>query len=192
MISYFDTLVTAINPDRNYVLTSDHPSRIRIEDVTDEEIDYTALVNTVQRHTVCSTKTCLKTDTKGNIKCKYNFPKDLREKSDIVLSKRSYFELESARNDPLMNKHNKFVTMAWRGNTDWTAILSQGGFDHYISKYASKPEVRSTKFVDTLKNMLDKCPPESTMKSTVQKFLMSSLIERDYSAQEVHHLLAGN
>ncbi|KAK3921767.1 hypothetical protein KUF71_010943 [Frankliniella fusca] len=192
IIEYFDKLVSCQNPNTDYILTSEHPCRTRIEDILDPDDDFAALVNTVQRHTQCSIKTCLKKDKAGTMKCKYNFPKPLREKSEIVMSPRKYLEFEPARNDPLVNKFSGPVTVEWRSNHDFTMILSPGGFAHYIAKYATKPEVKSFLCHDLFLKVIEKCGNSTTLKSAVQRTLMSALVERDYSAQEVHHLLSGN
>lgn len=172
--------------------TPEHPCRTRIEDVIDYENDLAALVNTVQRHTICSTKTCLKLDKKGNLVCKHKFPKNLTECSDIVMSDRKYFEFKGKRNDDRLNQFNEFMLVNWRGNHDITAVLSEGGFLHYIAKYAAKPEIKSNLFNDLFLTVINNCAGTSTVKSAVQRTLMSALVERDYSAQEVHHLLAGH
>ncbi|KAK3925505.1 Spore cortex-lytic enzyme, partial [Frankliniella fusca] len=148
IIEYFDKFISCINPNTNYVITSEHPCRTRIEDVVDYHKHIEALVNTVQRHTKCSTRTCLKIDKNGILKCKHNFPKELRETSDIVLSKKKYYEFVGARNDDRLNQFSEFV--------------------------------------------IEKSSGTTTVKSAVQQTLMSALIQRDYSAQEVHHLLAVN
>ncbi|KAK3909275.1 Histone transcription regulator 3-like protein, partial [Frankliniella fusca] len=140
IIEYFDKFISCINPNTNYVITSEHPCRTRIEDVVDYHKHIEALVNTVQRLTKCSTRTCLKIDKNGILKCKHNLPKELRETSDIVLSKRKYYEFVGARNNDRLNQFSEFVLGSWTGNHGLTAILSEGGFSHYISKYATKPE----------------------------------------------------
>ena len=58
VIAYADWLVTTINdvlPQNNWTVPLSHPSAISIENVENLDTDYTALVNSVQRHTKCST-----------------------------------------------------------------------------------------------------------------------------------------
>ncbi|KAK3923565.1 ATP-dependent DNA helicase [Frankliniella fusca] len=156
IIEYFDKFISCINPNTNYVITSEHPCRTRIEDVVDYHKHIEALVNTVQRHT------------------------------------KKYYEFVGARNDDRLNQFSEFVLGSWTGNHDLTAILSEGGFSHYISKYATKPESKSTLNSNLFMKVIEKSSGTTTVKSAVQQTLMSALIQRDYSAQEVHHLLAGN
>ncbi|KAK3924461.1 ATP-dependent DNA helicase RRM3 [Frankliniella fusca] len=163
VIQYFEKFISCQNPNTNFVQTADHPCRTRIEDVSDYSDDLAALVNTVQRHTVCSTKTCLKLNKQGNIVCKHNFPKVLRETSDIIMNPRKYFEFEGKRNDDRLNKFNKFTLVNWRGN-HITAVLSEGGFLHYIAKYAAKPEFKSSLFNNVFLTVLSKVAGSTSVK----------------------------
>lgn len=74
---------------------------------------------------------------------------------------------------------------------DFGAILSDTGFRHYIAKYASKSEVKSRPLLDILSSILSGINESTSVTSTIQKSFMAALVERDYSAQEVHHLLCG-
>lgn len=62
----------------------------------------------------------------------------------------------------------------------------------YIAKYTAKSEVASKSYIDTLldfskSNVNEQC----TAKEGVMKIVMSNVGERDYSAQEVAHILMG-
>ena len=63
VIAYADWLVTTINdalPQENWTVPSPHPSAISIQNVENLDSDYQALVNSVERHTKCSTAYCIK------------------------------------------------------------------------------------------------------------------------------------
>lgn len=192
VIAYFDKLISCENPNTNYVDTGDHPSRVRIEDIINEEDDLAALVNTVQRHTKkCTLKTCLRWNKKlQDYKCRYGFPKELRAKSDIVLNERKFFEFEGKRNDDRLNKFIEFFLTTWRANGDGTPIVSEGGFLYYIAKYAAKPEVRSVQLIDIFKKFMISDHKCKDLRTAVTKTFMTCLVERDYSGQEVHHILS--
>jgi hypothetical protein len=63
---YVDMIVTTVNPQPPdaipWTKPNIHPCRVRYDDIKDYKLekDYTDLLNTVQRHTHCSTKYCLR------------------------------------------------------------------------------------------------------------------------------------
>ncbi|KAK3908319.1 ATP-dependent DNA helicase [Frankliniella fusca] len=186
VINFFDRLISCETPNLNFVDVGTHPCSVKIADTTCVEDDLSALINTVQMHE-CS-KRCT---NDGKTKCKYGFPKDLRENSDLVLSKRKYYEFHGKRNHPNINQYNTIWLRSLRSNCDFGAILSDGGFRHYIAKYASKSEVKSRPLLDILSSILSGINESTSVRSTIQRSFMAALVERDYSAQEVHHLLCG-
>ncbi|KAK3919256.1 ATP-dependent DNA helicase [Frankliniella fusca] len=186
VINFFDRLISCETPNPNFVDVGTHPCSVKIADTTCVEDDLSALINTVQMHE-CS-KRCT---NDGKTKCKYGFPKDLRENSDLVLSKRKYYEFHGKRNHPNINQYNTIWLRSLRSNCDFGAILSDGGFRHYIAKYASKSEVKSRPLLDILSSILSGINESTSVRSTIQRSFMAALVERDYSAQEVHHLLCG-
>ena len=74
---------------------------------------------------------------------------------------------------------------------DLKPILSIHAALQYILKYASKSEPQSAAFSDTLKRILDESHSEDPLLALVQKLLLSSVAERDISAQETCHILLG-
>ena len=86
VIAYADWLVTTINdvlPQNNWTVPLSHPSAISIENVENLDTDYTALVNSVQRHTKCSTAYCIKIKPQQQPTCRFNSPKDSQDESPI-------------------------------------------------------------------------------------------------------------
>ncbi|KAK3918910.1 ATP-dependent DNA helicase [Frankliniella fusca] len=186
VINYFDKLISCESPNLNYIDVGFHPCSVKISDITSVEDDIAALINTVQIH-ICSKK-CT---NDGKQKCRYGFPKDLREDSDIVLNSRKYYEFQGRRNHPNINQHNIIWLRSLRSNGDFGAILSDNGFRHYASKYASKSETKSRPLLEILSSLLSGINESVSVTSTLQRSFMAALVERDYSAQEVHHLLCG-
>jgi len=70
-------------------------------------------------------------------------------------------------------------------------ILSIHAALQYISKYASKAEPESKAFSDVLSQILSDSNPDDPSLTSIQKLLLSSVAERDISAQETCHLLLG-
>jgi hypothetical protein len=120
IISYVDTLITAINPktfDYNQIneVPEPHPCCYDICLLNPEEYDedYLRLVNCVQRH-VCRTEGYCKSKKKKMAKqCRFGFPFKCKEKSEIIFNEtqtKVSAEIELKRNDPFMNPHIRMVT----------------------------------------------------------------------------------
>lgn len=148
IITYVDTLVTAMNPkqfDYSQIngVPDPHPCCIDICLLDPEQYDedYLELVNCVQRH-VCRTEGYCKSKKKSLAnKCRFGFPFKLLNESQIVFNEtktKVHAEIELKRNDPFMNPHIRVVTHEWRGNTDTQVILDAKAAQDYIAKYACK------------------------------------------------------
>lgn len=61
----------------------------------------------------------------------------------------------------------------------------------YIAKYSAKCETSSKSYLETLSQLCNKSNQQGIGKSIIMKFLVSTIGERDYSAQEVAHILMG-
>lgn len=188
--AYFDRLCYAFNQQPQPC--NIHPSSQMFSDIPDgeREADLINLLNTLQRHTSCGNH-CLRYDSKGKKwKCRYNFPKPLCEESTIS-DDDGYFTCTPARNDAYIQRYNPILTAIWRANTDFSPIASLEPVLRYIAKYASKGEKTSVPYLTSLQQICATKQDDSPAKSVVIKVLMSTVGERDYSAQEVAHILMG-
>ncbi|KAK3911506.1 ATP-dependent DNA helicase RRM3 [Frankliniella fusca] len=195
VIDYFNLLVSAWNPNCNYVVTASYPCRIRVSQVEDKLEDLAALVNTVQTHK-CSLR-CLRQTSKvpraeHGVRCRHHFPHKLQDCSTIQRNERGHLEFFPRRNDPNINKFMDFILRTYRTNHDPTPILSYDGFVRYISKYATKGEVKSEDLLNVLKMIVFNSDVNQSVKSVVQKLFINLAADRDYSFQEVIHLLKGH
>ncbi|KAI9652816.1 MAG: hypothetical protein M1829_001469 [Trizodia sp. TS-e1964] len=79
--------------------------------------------------------------------------------------------------------------MGWMANTDVqppTTLFSVLG---YVAKYVSKPEIKSQSYSDLQKLVLPYTNDRAPLLSFVSKMLNKLIGERDWSAQEVSHIL---
>ncbi|KAL7290849.1 hypothetical protein TKK_0015583 [Trichogramma kaykai] len=187
---YFDTLCSAINPKSANPTCSKHPSQQRFSDISPAEYenDLGELINAFQRHTKCGTH-CYRRGN-ANTHCRFKFPKDVQESSSID-DKHGYHEFFPRRNDPYVQRFNNVVTQIWRANTDFTPILDINAVVKYIVKYTTKSETVSLSYMNVINSLCKHSNDVSSAKSCVMKLIISSVCERDYSAQEVVHLLMG-
>lgn len=153
--------------------------------------DYIELVNKLQRHTRCSPSYCLRVNQAGEQSCRFGYPKENTEHTNVRDDGHGNPELVTARNDPLINPHNRLQLQGWRANVDLKPILSIHAALQYISKYASKAEPQSMAYSEILSHILNKSNPNDPFHTSVQKLLLRSVAERDFSAQETCHLLVG-
>ncbi|XP_034239367.1 uncharacterized protein LOC117644210 [Thrips palmi] len=192
ILKYFDEIISCENPDVNCTITETHPCAMRLSDVTNLQEDLSQLINRVQRHTKCSEKTCKTKNGKKLTKCKYNFPFELNETSRLIIEDGEITDMIFKRNDPLINKLNKWLIQSWRANIDISPIYNETSIYHYIAKYASKCESKSIEYSEILKNITTSGENDNeSCKKTIRKLLISACAERDYCAQEVMHYLMG-
>ena len=153
-------------------------------------MDLIELIATCQRHTWCSPAYCLKKKKKGIQECRFGYPKPLQPVTTIDMEG-STPTLLTQRNDCLLNSYNPVQLSAWRANVDMQYIVSRNRVLNYIAKYAAKSEPRSKGLKAVYGNVLKTLKSDGSSLKMVQKLMISSVGERDYSAQETCHLLLG-
>ena len=197
LIRYVDKIVTTLNPtilpdgsnadDAPTPKTSPHICNKPYEKIEDFNQDLTDLVATCQRHTRCSAAYCLRTSD-GQQKCRFGYPKPLQPETTLV-TENGEPELLTARNDGLVNSFNLVQLSAWRANVDMQYCVSRHKVIEYCAKYATKCEPRSQPMKEIFAKIVRSLKDDSTSLKAVQKLLINSVGERDYSAQETCHLL---
>ena len=195
--SYADRIVSTINPAisidgsnaENAPLpqTKPHVCNKPYSEVEDIKMDLIELIATCQRHTRRSPAYCLK-KKKGVQECRFGYPKPLQPVTKIDMEG-STPTLLTQRNDCLLNSYNPVQLSAWRANVDMQYIVSRNRVLKYIDKYAAKSEPRSKGLKAVYGNVLRTLKSDGSSLKMVQKLMISSVGERDYSAQETCHLL---
>jgi len=90
----------------------------------------------------------------------------------------------------VINSYNPLQLSAWRANVDLQYIVSRKRVLEYCAKYATKCEPRSQTLKDIYTSIIRSLRDDSRASlRAVQKLLINSVGERDYSAQETCHLL---
>ena len=142
------------------------------------------MIATCQRHTRCSPAYCLK---KGVQECRFGYPKPLQPITTINMEG-STPTLLTQRNDCLLKSGAAFSVESQRRHAVH-CVTKQGPQLHRQVRSQIGASVQGLKAVygNILKTMKDN---GSSLKM-VQKLMISSVGERDYSAQETCHLLLG-
>ena len=196
IIKYADSLVSTCNPavlhDSSNVdeaptpKTDPHICRQVYGDIHDLDQDLADLVATCQRHTRCSAAYCLRTRN-GRQECRFGYPKPLQPHTDIVMEEEP--AILTARNDGMVNSYNPVQLSAWRANVDMQYIVSRRRVIEYCTKYVTKSGPRSQSLKEVFTTIVRSLKEGNNSLKAVQKLLINSVGERDYSAQETCHLL---
>lgn len=202
--NYVDFLMSTENPcnpdDGNWVKPNTHPCKKKFEDIDKKEWnkDYEDLLNSVQRHTHCSTAYCLRrTGTDKTYSCRFNYPKDFCAKTcleyeeirakDGTLHHR--VKVVTKRNDTRLNNHQRLQLQGWRANCDIQVIIDYHSCIEYIAKYASKSEKMSSVVREAFTSVLHETSNDNDSARVIKKLMMRAIGQRDMSVQEVMHQL---
>ncbi|KAJ3455720.1 hypothetical protein MRS44_017202 [Fusarium solani] len=96
-----------------------------------------------------------------------------------------------SRNDSQINHYNPLLTVAWLANTDVSPCTSLQQVIDYAAKYCSKSEKKSEAFAQIGKALMPRVKDHNPLISFTSKLLNQLVAKRDYSKQEVSHLLLG-
>ncbi len=89
----------------------------------------------------------------------------------------------------LVNSYNPVQLSEWRTNVDMQYCVSRHKVNDYCAKYATKCDPCSQTLKQFFTTIVMSLKDDSTSLKAVQKLLINSVGERDYSAQETCHLL---
>jgi ATP-dependent DNA helicase PIF1 len=193
-VTFWDPLVSTINPSINEPKTAIHPSAQHPSTLTYTQRALAQLLNRVQRHTKC-TSYCLRrakgTPPDAPPICRFKYPKELSDITALIRDEKGILRLTTKRNDPLLNEHSVLQILGWRANVDFTPCASLGAVETYITKYCSKTEVKSESYGHIFNKVMAQLNEADPAHVAFQKLLGKLLIERDWSAQECMHILLG-
>ncbi|XP_074596436.1 uncharacterized protein LOC141851589 [Brevipalpus obovatus] len=110
--------------------------------------------------------------------------RSFREDEASISQSEGYNQFCPKRNDQWVTRYNPLITQVWRGNTDVSPVTSKKAVSNYVCKYATKEEVASASFKDSARDIAQQQPDESPARRAIQKVMISTIGERNYSAQE--------
>ena len=118
-------------------------------------------------------------------KCRFGYPKPLQPKTAFVTEDNDPVLL-TARNDSLINSFNPVQR---RANVDMQYCVSRHKVIEYCAKYATKSEPRSQPLKEIFATIVRSLKENNSSLKAMQKLLINSVDERDFSTQETCHLL---
>ena len=113
--------------------------------------------------------------------CRFGYPKPLQPETTVVTEDEP--TLLTARNDGMLNSFNPVQLSAWHANVDMQYIVSR----RRVIDYCTKPRSESLK--DTFTKIVRSLKDGNRSLKAVQKLLIHTVGDRDYSAQETCHIL---
>ena len=107
--------------------------------------DYVDLLNSVQRHTTCSSKYCLRQNYQSDLECRFLFlfesTSDTRLEFESINTRsgetRYKATVVTKRNDPRLNRHQRLQLQGWRANCDIQIVTDYYACVEYLVKYTS-------------------------------------------------------
>ena len=201
---YVDFILTTWNPcspEEGWSKPDSHPCQTQYLSLNgkQKEEDYVNLLNSVERHTMCSTKYCLRETSKNELACRFKFPFENCPKTRIdfepINTKSGQTKYRATivtkRNDSRLNRHQPLQLQGWRANCDIQIIIDYVACLEYLVKYTSKGEKASSVLNNAFTNVISKASDESDIHNILKQIMIKSVGQRDYSIQEVmHHLLS--
>ena len=147
------------------------------------------VVNRVQRHH-CSNY-CMQVNKRTKqVECRFGFPHGQRLLASLEkLPHSKHWCFRGERNDRQINHYNRLLTVAWLANTDISTCTSLQQVVDYAAEYCSKSEKKSESFAQIGKALMPGSRTRIPQFPSRQSFLNQLVAERDYSKQEVSHLL---
>ena len=132
---------------------------------------------------------CLK-KKKGVQECRFGYPKPLQPVTTIDIGRQHTNTADTAQRLPPQQLQSRAAFgMACQCGHAVHRVTKQ--VLNYIAKYAAKSEPRSKGLKAVYGNVLKTLKSDGSSLKMVQKLMISSVGERDYSAQETCHLLLG-
>ncbi|EXU94892.1 PIF1-like helicase [Metarhizium robertsii] len=205
--------ITAINPEPSRTMPEGEGNPLSVDPLNTEMtfLRLSQIVNRCQRHR-CNTTYCLRVrkrtgdlarDMEGAAadieaanaanperECRFNFPRALRELAAVIRKEgKTYYVFEAARNDNLMNHFNPAIVLGWLANIDISPCTSLQAVITYAAKYCSKSEKKTEPYCKLADQVLPHTAHFQPLLSFSSRLMNKLIAERDYSAQEISHLL---
>lgn len=205
--------ITAVNPEPRRTVPQGEGNPLSVDPLGVEMtfLRLSQIVNRCQRHR-CNTTYCLRVrkgsgdlarDMEGaaadieaaNVanperECRFDFPRALRELAAVIRKEgKSYYIFEAARNDSLMNHFNPAIILGWLANIDISPCTSLQAVITYAAKYCSKSEKKTEPYCRLADQVLPHTAHHQPLLSFSSRLMNKLIAERDYSAQEISHLL---
>lgn len=187
---YWGVRITAWNPDPLRLPDARNPASLALADLANTTDQFAALLNRLQMHSACRAPYCLRATRDQAPTCRFFFPRPLFPHPVVTrdINHKGWL-FSPARNQAPLNQCAPIIAMGWMANTDIQPPTSLRAVLSYIGKYVSKPEKASASYAELQAQVLPYINDRAPLLSFVSRMLNKLIGERDWSAQEVSHIL---
>jgi ATP-dependent DNA helicase PIF1 len=149
---YWNKKVTAFVPFLGQQPDPRNECSLPFISIANTQRQFTALMNRVQGHLICTKGGCLRKAKNADgvcEECRFFMPRDLLEEGCVTkaVNKKSWMYAPK-RNHPRINQVIPIMLMGWLANTDAQPMATVGGLVKYVAKYVSKHEKKSVSFAE--------------------------------------------
>src|SRR6202167_1067071 len=150
-LHFWDQHISTWHPDKDCPPAAIHPSARLFNTLNDTKQELAEILNRLQHHTHCAPGYCeRKKKSTGEILCHFEYSKALRENSELAKDPgRDFAELNTRRNDELLNSYNPTFILGWRANIDFRPVINKNTVIAYVGKYVSEGETSSSSYKNT-------------------------------------------
>ncbi|KID96258.1 ATP-dependent DNA helicase PIF1, partial [Metarhizium majus ARSEF 297] len=188
---YWNKKVTAVNPNGTRLPDARNPASLPFMHICNTDEQVAIFMNRFQIHARCAPGRCLrKNKTTNVVECRFFFPRELQERALVTksINKKSWmFGVE--RNMERLAQCSPVMALGWLANTDLQPAATYKGLILYVAKYVSKPEIRSASYQELQEQVLPYVSDRRPIASLAARLLNKLIGERDWSAQEISHIL---
>ncbi|KAF5133825.1 hypothetical protein E5D57_004452 [Metarhizium anisopliae] len=188
---YWNKKVTAVNPNGTRLPDARNPASLPFIHICNTDEQVAIFMNRFQMHARCAPGRCLrKNKTTNVVECRFFFPRELQERALVTksINKKSWmFGVE--RNMERLAQCSPVMALEWLDNTDLQPAVTYKGLILYVAKYVSKPEIRSASYQELQEQVLPYVSDRRPIASLAARLLNKLIGERDWSAQEISHIL---
>lgn len=91
----------------------------------------------------------------------------------------------------MLNAYNPMISLSWSANIDIKVYTGSRALLSYIAKYAAKPKTKTASYREMIGCIVQHVSSHRPLLSAVSKLLNALIGERDWSAQEISHIILG-
>jgi Helitron helicase-like domain at N-terminus/PIF1-like helicase len=191
MAEYWGPYITALDPNLHRMADGRPAAATAWENMENSEDFLSNCMHCFQYHEGCPRPVCQRLNIlTGELECRFYFPRVLRDTAIVDKSTdHKGPRFAPARNHGFLNQCSPLIAMSWLANTDIQPATTLHGLLEYLGKYASKPEKSSASYKQMAKEMMRHVSSHHPALSFISKLMNRLVSERDYSAQEISHVL---
>lgn len=120
----------------------------------------------------------------------FNFPYALQKLAIIIRKEgRLYYVFKAAQNNNLINHFNPAIILGWLANINISPCTSLQAVITYTTKYYSKSKKKTKPYYKLSDQVLPHIAYLQPLLSFSSRLINKLITKRDYSAQEISHLL---